>query len=108
MYSIDTLSTLSNMSFLSKDSRCYSFDNRANGYARGEGFGVIIVKPLEAALADGDTIRAVVRSTGTNQDGHTPGITQPSKEAQMKLIKETYEKARLDMSLTRFFESHGE
>lgn len=108
MYSIDTLSTLSNMSFLSRDSRCYSFDHRANGYARGEGFGVIVIKPLSAALQNGDTIRAVVRSTGTNQDGRTPGITQPSKAAQEQLIKETYRKAGLDMKVTKFFESHGE
>ena len=107
MYSVDTLSTLSNMSFLSRDSRCYSFDQRANGYARGEGFGVIVIKPLSAALQDGDTIRSIVRATGTNQDGRTPGITQPSKYAQEQLIKETYRKAGLDMKYTRFFESHG-
>ena len=107
MYSVDTLSTLSNMSFLSRNSRCYSFDHRANGYARGEGFGVIIIKPLSAALDNGDTIRAVIRATGTNQDGRTPGITQPSKIAQERLIKETYQKAGLDMKYTKFVEAHG-
>ena len=107
MYSIDTLSTLTNMGFLSPDSRCYSYDHRANGYGRGEGFGVIILKPLSAAIENGDMIRAVVRATGTNQDGRTPGITQPSKLAQEQLIKETYGKAGLDMRATRFFEAHG-
>lgn len=98
---------LSNMAMLSPDSRCFSFDERANGYGRGEGFGVLILKRLSDALRDGDTIRAVVRSTGSNQDGHTPGITQPSKDAQETLIRETYEKAGLSMNSTRFFEAHG-
>ena len=95
------------MGFLSKDSRCYSFDDRANGYARGDGIGVIVVKPLHTALADGDTIRAIIRSTGTNQDGYTRGITQPKQEAQIDLIKDTYRKAGLDTGVTRFIEAHG-
>lgn len=95
------------MNFLSPDSRCFSFDDRANGYARGEGFGVVILKRLSDALRDGDNIRAVVRSTGSNQDGRTPGITQPSSEAQERLIKETYEKAGLSLQPTRYIEAHG-
>lgn len=95
------------MNFLSPDSRCYSFDHRANGYARGEGFGVLVLKRVVDAIKDGDTIRAVIRSTGSNSDGRTPGITQPSKDAQERLIKETYEKAGLDLRATRFFEAHG-
>ena len=98
---------LSKMSFLSPDSRCYSFDHRANGYARGEGIGVIVIKQLVDALRDGDTVRAVVRSTGANQDGRTLGITQPNGEAQEQLIRSTYEKAHLDMRHTRYFEAHG-
>lgn len=98
---------LSNMGFLSPDSRCYSFDSRANGYARGEGLGVVIVKRLSDAIRDDDTIRAVIRSTASNSDGHTPGITQPSKDAQERLVRETYAKAGLDLGTTRFFESHG-
>ncbi|KAL8860211.1 MAG: hypothetical protein Q9178_003475 [Gyalolechia marmorata] len=98
---------LSNMNFVSHDSRCFSFDHRANGYGRGEGFGVVVVKRLSDALQNGDTIRAVVRSTGSNQDGHTPGITQPSTEAQLCLIRRTYEKAGLDMRPTRYVEAHG-
>ena len=62
---------LANMGFLSPDGRCYSFDERANGYARGEGFAVIVIKPLSDAIQDGDTIRAVIRGTGSNQDGRT-------------------------------------
>ena len=98
---------LANMNFLSPDSRCYSFDHRANGYARGEGFCVLILKRLADAIEDGDSIRAIIRSTGSNSDGCTPGITKPSRDAQERLIKETYEKAGIDLRATRFFEAHG-
>ncbi len=98
---------MSNLSFLSPDSRCHSFDHRANGYARGEGIAVVILKKLSDAIRDGNTIRAVIRSTGSNEDGKTPGITQPSREAQEELIRETYRKAGLTMMHTRFFEAHG-
>ena len=98
---------LSNMNFISHGSRSFSFDHRSNGYGRGEGVGVIVLKRLTDALRDGDTIRAVVRSTGSNQDGRTPGITQPSQDAQEDLINDTYTKAGLDMQTTRYVEAHG-
>ncbi|EAW07064.1 putative polyketide synthase [Aspergillus clavatus NRRL 1] len=107
VYTPEMSLALSNMGFLSPDSLCLSFDASGNGYTRGEGFGVLIIKPLEDALRDGDTIRAVVRSTGSNQDGRTPGITQPSKDAQERLIRETYAKAGLDLRDTRYVEAHG-
>lgn len=107
IYSVEMTMALSKLGFLSRNSRCYSFDHRANGYARGEGFGVLILKRVEDAIRDGDTIRAVIRSTGSNQDGHTPGITMPSKEAQASLIRKTYQKAGLDMQMTGYFEAHG-
>jgi acyl transferase domain-containing protein len=107
IFGLDSWQSLSNMNFLSPDSRCYSFDSRANGYARGEGFGIVVLKPLCSAVADGDTIRAIIRSTGSNQDGRTPGITQPSGESQEALIRATYKKAGLDLNLTRYFEAHG-
>ena len=95
------------MNFLSHDSRCFSFDERANGYGRGEGTAVLVLKRVTDAIKDGDTIRAVIRSTGSNQDGRTPGITQPNKNAQELLIRETYEKAGLDMHTTQYVEAHG-
>lgn len=67
----------------------------------------MVLKRLSDALRDGNTIRAVVRSTGSNEDGRTPGITQPSRKAQEKLILETYRKAGLSMAHTRYFEAHG-
>jgi acyl transferase domain-containing protein len=98
---------MSNFNFLSPDSRSWSFEERANGYSRGEGSAVILLKRFDAALRDGDTIRAVIRNTGTNQDGRTPGITQPNEEAQIDLIRRTYQQAGIDMAPTRFFEAHA-
>lgn len=92
---------------MSKDSVCYSFDERASGYVRGEGFGVLVLKRLSQAISDGDTIRGVVRSTGCGQDGHTPSITSPSQTAQERLIRETYARAGLNLDETRYFEAHG-
>ena len=83
------------------------FDQRANGYSRGEGIGTLVVKPLLEALRANDPIHAVIRNTRTNQDGRTPGITMPSQDAQRSLIQATYQEARLDPSGTDFFEAHG-
>jgi acyl transferase domain-containing protein len=98
---------LADLNFLSPDSRCYSFDHRANGYSRGEGFGVVIIKTLSEALRNGDTIRAVIRATSASQDGRTLGITQPSSKAQEDMIRTAYRTADLDMATTRYFEAHG-
>jgi acyl transferase domain-containing protein len=106
IFSLDLTIGLSNMGFLSPDGVCHSFDHRANGYARGEGFGVVVIKRLSDAIRDGDTIRAVIRATGSNQDGNTP-LAQPSKEAQARLISDTYQRAGLDTSETRYVEAHG-
>ena len=92
---------------MSKDSVCYSFDERASGYARGEGFGVLVLKRLSEAIADGNNIRGVIRSTGCGQDGNTPSITSPSQSAQERLIRETYARAGLSLDETRYFEAHG-
>lgn len=106
-YSPEYFKMMSNMNFLSPDSRCYSFDHRANGYARGEGISVIILKRLSDAIRDGNCVRAIIRATGCNEDGRTQSITQPSSQAQERLIRETYRKAGLSMRHTRFFEAHG-
>lgn len=98
---------MSHQGFLSPDGRCFSFDHRANGFARGEGVGTVIVKRLSDAVRDGDTIRAVVRGTGINQDGRTPGLTLPSSDAQERLIKTTYASAGLNFDDTMLVEAHG-
>ncbi|KAL9012268.1 MAG: hypothetical protein Q9173_002960 [Seirophora scorigena] len=92
----ESMCAMSDMTFLSPDGISYAFDHRANGYSRGEGLGLVVIKLLSRAIEDGDTIRAVIRATGANQDGRTPGITQPNAEAQMALIRDTYRSAGLD------------
>ena len=103
----ESIAAMSNLNFLSPDGRCFSFDHRANGYSRGEGFGFLVIKLLSDAVQNGDTVRAVIRATGANQDGRTPGIIQPSSSAQENLIRETYKAGNIDMTSTRFFEAHG-
>ncbi|KAF5707998.1 polyketide synthase [Fusarium mundagurra] len=98
---------LANQGFLSPDGVCYSFDERANGYARGEGVIAVVLKPVQAAIENGDMIRAVIRSIGSNQDGHTPILTQPSSQSQEELIRHVYKQAGLSMSGTRYVEAHG-
>lgn len=93
--------------FLSPDGRCYTFDERANGYARGEGVGYLILKPLEDALRDRDAIRAIIRGSGSNSDGKTSGITLPSGTAQEQLIRDVYDTAGLDPLDTEYVECHG-
>ncbi|KAL2835135.1 polyketide synthase [Aspergillus cavernicola] len=99
---------LSSQNFLSPDGLCYSFDHRANGYARGEGIIAIVLKPVSTAVQDGDMIRAVIRGTGSNQDGRTPVLTQPSLQSQEDLIRHVYHQADLPLDKTRYVEAHGE
>ncbi|KAJ5660180.1 hypothetical protein N7507_006631 [Penicillium longicatenatum] len=98
---------MSHHGLLGTQGRCFSFDSRAEGYARGEGVGTVVLKLLSTAIRDGDTIRAVIRETGVNQDGRTSGLTVPSAEAQERLIREVYWRAGLDLEQTRFVEAHG-
>ncbi|KAJ4305130.1 hypothetical protein N0V90_000660 [Kalmusia sp. IMI 367209] len=107
LLSIETSMFLHSMNFLSRDSLSYSFDARANGYSRGEGVVVLLLKRLPDAIRDGDNIRAVIRGTGTNQDGHTPGITQPNASMQEELVRALYKRVGLDLAMTRYVEAHG-
>lgn len=95
------------MHMSSADGISHSFDARANGYGRGEGFGAVLLKPLAAAMIDGDVIRAVIGATSVNQDGRTPGITIPSPRAQADLIYTTHSLQGLSMRDTAYFEAHG-
>ena len=94
-------------SMLSRLGRCFAFDERADGYVRGEGGGAVILKPLEQALADGDRIRAVILGTGVNSDGRTIGLSLPSEAAQAALIRAVYERAEVTPDDLAFFEMHG-
>ncbi|KAK7224846.1 hypothetical protein V2G26_012849 [Clonostachys chloroleuca] len=101
----------SKMGMLSPTGRSRMWDSGANGYARGEGVAAIILKPLSRAQADGDPIHAIIRETGLNQDGRTPGITVPSAKAQMALMRDCYARAGLDLNSRsdrpQYFEAHG-
>lgn len=90
-----------------KDGRCYAFDDRGAGYARGEGLGVLVLKRLDHAIADGDRIHAIVVDTGSNHDGKTSGIFLPNSDAQEVLARSVYSKAGLDPRETLFVECHG-
>ena len=94
-------------SMLSRRGRCFAFDQRADGYVRGEGGGAIILKPLHQALADGDRIRAVILGTGVNSDGRTIGLSLPSEAAQSALIRTVYARAGVTPDDLAFFEMHG-
>ena len=93
--------------FLSADSRSKAFDARANGYARGEGGGVVVLKRLSEAQANGDRIYATIRGIGVNQDGRTSGITVPNPEAQEHLISRIYRDFDIDPADVSFVEAHG-
>ncbi|ORY57854.1 lovastatin nonaketide synthase [Pseudomassariella vexata] len=85
----------------------YAIFTQSTGFGRGEGCGIIILKPLDQALRDNDSIRAVIMGSGINQDGKTPGITMPNGAAQEKLINQIYRNAGLDPSDCGFVEAHG-
>lgn len=99
----------SKLHMLSPDSRSRMWDKSANGYARGEGFAALFLKPLSRAIDDGDHIEGIIRETGVNSDGRTKGITMPNGAAQTALIRQTYCNAGLDPVADRcqFFECHG-
>lgn len=96
----------SRLKMFSKDGRSFPFDARANGYGRGEGVTGVVLKPLSAALRDGDPVRAVIRNSVLNQDGRTPGISVPSAVAQKEAIIRAYRQAKLDL-YADYVEAHG-
>jgi myxalamid-type polyketide synthase MxaE and MxaD len=93
--------------FMAPDGRCKAFDARANGYVRGEGVGVVILKPLSKALADGDLIYAVIRGSAVNNDGRTNGLTAPSRQAQEAVLREACQRAKILPGQIQYIEAHG-
>ncbi|WP_434629662.1 SDR family NAD(P)-dependent oxidoreductase [Chromobacterium sp. CV08] len=98
---------MSRLGMLSPSGVCAPFDDRADGIVPGEGVGVVILKRLADALADGSTIHGVIRGSSTNQDGKTNGITAPSVLSQTALLKELYEKTAIDPASVQCVEAHG-
>ncbi len=91
----------------SPDGRCKSFDADADGYGRGEGGGVVVLKRLADARRDGDRVLAVLRGSAVHQDGKTNGILAPSGDAQAHLMRRAYESAGIDPATVGYFEAHG-
>ncbi|KAL3424012.1 beta-ketoacyl synthase domain-containing protein [Phlyctema vagabunda] len=88
--------------------KCHTFDIKADGYIKGEAVNAVLLKRLDDAIRDGDAIRAVIRGTATNSDGHTPGIASPSSEAQASAIRDAYANAGIiNLNETSYLECHG-
>lgn len=92
---------------LSKDGKCYTFDQRANGFVPGEGVGVVVLKRLIDAERDRDIIHGVIQGWGVNQDGKTNGITAPNAESQKNLIQDVYDKYEINPEKIQLIEAHG-
>ncbi|WP_323188304.1 SDR family NAD(P)-dependent oxidoreductase [Streptomyces sp. NBC_00249] len=93
---------------LSPDGVTYTFDARANGFVPGEGAGVLVLKPLERALADGDRVYGVIRASAVNNDGTTAGLTVPSPAAQEQVLRLAHERAALGPAeRVQYVELHG-
>ncbi len=97
----------SRMNMLSPEGRCRAFDASASGFVRSEGAGIVALKPLAQALADGDRVYAVIRGTAVNQDGRTQGMTVPSEDAQEALIRLACRRGGVSPGQIQYVEAHG-
>ncbi|BBY50062.1 putative polyketide synthase [Mycolicibacterium arabiense] len=102
-----TMITFSSARMLAPDGRCKTFDAAADGYVRGEGCGVIVVKRFEDTVRDGDRIRAVIRGSAVNQDGASGGLTVPNGVAQQRVIAAALKCANLEPRDVGYLEAHG-
>ncbi len=103
----ETYIGFSKLSMLSTEGRCKTFDESGNGFVRGEGAGIVVLKPLAQARADGDRVYAVIRSTVVNQDGKTNGITVPNPDAQAAMIRAACGQAGIPPHALQYVEAHG-
>lgn len=92
---------------LSPTSTCHTFDASADGYGRADGIGALYLKRLSDAVRDGDSIRSIIRATAVNHNGRTQGITLPSSDGQIALMRKAYEKCGLSPEETAYVECHG-
>ena len=108
LLSPEYFTALDNLHALSPDGSSNSFDANANGFARADAVNAIYLKKLDDAISDGNPIRAIIRGTSVNADGKTVGLTNPSSDAQVALIRRAYERAGIaDPGDTPFIECHG-
>ena len=92
---------------LAKDAKCKTLDASADGYVRGEGCGVVVLKRFSDALKDGDNIQAIIKSSALNQDGKSNGLTAPNGPSQKSVINEALQKANVKIDEIGYFEIHG-
>ncbi|MEV0408065.1 beta-ketoacyl synthase N-terminal-like domain-containing protein [Actinoallomurus sp. NPDC050550] len=92
---------------LSPTGRCHTFDARADGFVRAEGGGLVLLKPLDAALNDGDRVYCVIRGSAVNNDGATTGLTAPSRAAQEDVLRQAYARAGVSPADVQYVELHG-
>ncbi|MFE4296457.1 beta-ketoacyl synthase N-terminal-like domain-containing protein, partial [Streptomyces sp. NPDC056907] len=100
-----TFVLLSRTGALSPDGLCQTFDSRANGYVPGEGAAALVLKPMPAALADGDVVLGAISGVAVNNDGRTMGVTTPNLEAQIDLLDKAYR--TIDPATVQYVEAHG-
>eukprot|EP01028_Stygiella_incarcerata_P005930 TRINITY_DN2444_c0_g1_i1.p1 TRINITY_DN2444_c0_g1~~TRINITY_DN2444_c0_g1_i1.p1 ORF type:complete len:4839 (-),score=1309.12 TRINITY_DN2444_c0_g1_i1:231-13373(-) len=93
--------------FLSRKGKCFTFDAKADGYTRGEGCGIVVLKPLSMAQKDGDRIYSVIHGTAVNQDGSSNGLTAPNPLSQEAVVKRAQKLSSVSPSQVRFLEAHG-
>ncbi|MEM7031805.1 MAG: beta-ketoacyl synthase N-terminal-like domain-containing protein, partial [Chloroflexota bacterium] len=93
--------------FLAADGRCKAFDVRADGYVRGEGAGIVVLKPLSQAMQDNDPIYALIRGSAINQDGLSVGLTAPNPNAQQQVFQEACQDAGVAPHNIQYMEAHG-
>ncbi|MEM1305587.1 MAG: beta-ketoacyl synthase N-terminal-like domain-containing protein, partial [Planctomycetota bacterium] len=103
----ETSIAFSNAKMLSPDGHCRPFDSRANGYVRGEGCGLVLLKRLDDAWSDGDDVLAVLRATSVNQDGRTSGISAPNGESQKRCLRAAHAQAGVTPDDLGYIEAHG-
>ncbi|KYC40370.1 short-chain dehydrogenase [Scytonema hofmannii PCC 7110] len=92
---------------LAPDGHCKTFDASADGYARGEGCGILVLKRLSDAIADGDNILALIRGSAVNQDGRSGGLTVPNGPAQQAVIRSALANAGVEPGQVSYVEAHG-
>ncbi|MGA9994261.1 MAG: aminotransferase class III-fold pyridoxal phosphate-dependent enzyme, partial [Pyrinomonadaceae bacterium] len=92
---------------LSPDGRCKAFDAEANGFVRSEGVGLVVLKPLSKALADGDRVYALILGSAINQDGRTNGLMAPNQSSQEAVLREAYRRAGVSPGQVQYVEAHG-
>ncbi|WP_443072633.1 type I polyketide synthase [Streptomyces sp. RPT161] len=92
---------------LSADGRCFTFDERANGYVRGEGAAMVLLKPLARALADGDEIYCLIEGSAVNNDGPAEGLTTPDPRGQQAVLRAACRRAGVDPAEVQYVELHG-